>query len=190
MLDWRTNPYAFDRLREKTDALRVTKGDLAGPILVEMGALHRKQMNDIFRTEGAAGAGGKFVPLNPSYAARKKKLGGRKKILQLTKDMVARFTKPKNPNYFQRYVDRGESGVFEFGARSDVAAAHFHGNPALAAPGSRSAVAKKLFGGVAKNLPRRDMITKTQEQVTQFRLLFIAWYHKRVAQVMRHQGRR
>lgn len=189
MLDWRTNPYAFERLREKTEELRITKADLAGPVLVEMGELHRRQMNDIFRTEGAAGGAGKFQPLSAAYAIKKKAVAARKKILQLTSDLKDRFTKPKNPNYIQRYIDRGDRGVFQFGARSSVAAAHFFGQPALAGPPA-SDKAKKVFGGIAPRLPRRDMITKTAEQVTQFRLLFIAWYNKRIAQVTRHTGRR
>lgn len=185
----RVNQEGFRRFRRKLDLLRIDYWDLKGPILVEMGQVHRRQQAQIFTSEGRAGAGGKFSPLNPSYAARKKKAVGRKKILQLTGDMKSRFTKRSNPNYVQEYVAGAGSarGVMRFGAYSDVAAAHRAGNPSLANPTSRSHAAKTLFGGIAKRLRVRDMMSKTPQQIHELLRAAKDWYiNKRIPQATRH----
>lgn len=179
------NRPAFKRIRTLQEALVISDGDMAGPVLVRLGQLHRKQQTGIFTSQGATGGAGRWPALNPSYKKRK----GRGKILQLSGDMKKRFTGAKNPAYVQRYVSQGGGkGFFQFGAMSNVAAAHRAGNPALAP--NQSAAARKVFGGRAPRLPVRDMIKKSPEHMLQFRLTFIQWYHHRVAQVTRHFGRR
>lgn len=178
---------AYPRLREAASALRISDADMRGPVLVKMGQLHRKQMLQNFAAQ--AGAAGRWAPLNPSYAKRKRKAVGSRKILVLTGDMKARFTKALHPAYHQDYLPVGaQRGVFRFGARSDVAAAHFHGTPSLAPTGS-SVTARKIFGGIAPRLPVRDMITKTEAQRRAFIPVFVTWYTARVRQVLRALNR-
>ena len=210
------NTHAYPRLRECAEALKITDGDMAGPVLNKMGQLHRKQQSDIFSTQGAAGAAGKWQALSSRYARQKaaggrastRKLSGkipanllgkgftifsaraalgfsgRGKILVLTGDTRRRFTKATAPEYVQQFVPAGGGrGVFRFGAMSDVAAAHLHGNPALAP--HRSYAARKVFGGDAPNLPVRDMVTKTEAQRQEFIPVFVTWYTARVKQVLR-----
>lgn len=184
------NPDGFRPVRTIAEALAISAGDMAGPVLVELGVIHRRQQNRIFATEGAAGGSGRWPALNPSYAARKRARYGRKKILQLTGDTKDRFTKPTNIGYVQRFVPRGTSGsgLFQFGAYSTVAAAHYFGNPLLVRLRSRSS--RILFGGVAKRLPVRDLITKKAAMVDGFNFGLNTWYQKRVAQVLRNHGPR
>lgn len=187
MLKIGVNHDGFKRLRSQAEALRVSEADLRGPVLVELGNVHRRQQMKIFTSEGAAGAGGRFARLNERYEKRKKRLFPRRKILHLSGETRERFTKPTNPYYVQEYVSAGQArGVFRFGARSNVAAAHLHGNPALAP--EQSATSRKVFGGVAPRLPVRDMISKTAAQVKEFSAALAAWYSKRVRQVIRGQG--
>ena len=168
------------------EALTITPGDYAGPVLVLMGQLHREQQHGIFQSEGATGAGGRWAALSPPYAAKKRKLFSRRKILHLSGDMRTRFLSPTNPAYVQRFVPRGTSGgVFQFGAHSDVAAAHLAGNPALAPNGSPTA--RKIFGGLARRLPVRDMITKSAAQMAAFPSVLRKWYASRVDQVLRRR---
>lgn len=183
------NPEGFSRVRSLAEALRVSAGDMAGPVLVELGKTHRRQQNRIFATEGAAGASGRWAPLNPRYAARKRARYGGKKILQLTGETKDRFTKPTHTGYFQRFVPRGTSGagLFQFGAYSTVAAAHYFGIPSLARLRSRRS--QIVFGGVAPRLPVRDMITKTAAQAQEILRTFVDWYRlKRVPQALRRFG--
>lgn len=126
--------------------------------------------------------------LNKRYATRKKKYVGRKKILVLTGNTKARFTTPSSPYYIQEFIPGGVAGgVFRFGAMSDVAAAHYHGRPELAT--TRSGIAQLLFGGIAKVLPVRDMISKTAAQLSAFNAAIVTWYRtERVPQVLKAQG--
>lgn len=184
------NPNAFKRLRKLSDALKITNGDLAGPVLIRLGQVHRKQETAIFATEGAIGAFGKWPMLNPRYAKRKRRVVGRRKILVLTGDTKGRFTKASSPYYIQRFSPTAEGkGIYQFGAASDVAAAHVHGNPGLAP--LRSSVAGLVFGGKANRLPIRNMITKTAQQVAEIKTRLVDWYRKeRIPQVLRHLGKR
>ncbi len=186
-----TNPEGFKRLREFNEALGISVGDLKGPILVVLGRVHIRQQKRIFATEGAAGGTGRWTALEPSYAARKRKLRGRSKILQLTGDMKKRFTAPASPYYHQRYIPLTEGrGIFAFGAHSSVAMAHLMGNPAFASQRVGPTKARAIFGGVAPRLPVRNVIAKTVEQVVELRKRFVDWYrNERVPQVMRHYGK-
>jgi hypothetical protein len=159
---------------------------MTGEVLTVLGVVHRKQQTAIFVSEGATSGGGLFAPLNPRYAARKRKLFGRKKILQLSGDMKARFTLAGNPGYIQKYVGTEAKGVFQFGAASDVAAAHLYGNPALAP--RQSAAARSVFGGTAPRLPVRDMISKTATQMGALKDALTAWYAARAKRVIRATG--
>ena len=183
------NPKAFKRIRSINEALRISKGDMAGPVLVRLGQTHIKQQKRIFASQGAEGAGGRFAPLNPRYAARKLSIFGRKKILDLTGNMRRRFTKKSDPSYVQDFIPGSKGkGTFRFGARSNIAAAHKAGNPDLAP--TPSTTAKGIWGGRAPRLPVRDMITKTGVQVAQLRKRFVDWYRKeRLPQVLRNKGK-
>lgn len=185
MLRATPNAKGMERLRRRTQALAITDGDLRGPVLVRLGQAHRKQQQRIFSSEGAAGGAGPWAPLNPDYEQRKRKLLGRRAKLVLTGRMRARFLTPSDPNYIQEYVatSRGR-GVFRFGARSDVAAAHLYGQPELAS--TRSAAAQVVFGGRAKRLPVRNMIAKTGQQIAELREVVVRWYREeRVPQALR-----
>lgn len=187
-LHWRPGP-GIKRVRSKLDALRLDDRDMAGPVLVVLGTVHRRQQSDAFVSEGATTAGGRWAALNPLYAARKAKAGGKRKVLQLSGDMKARFISRANRSYIQRFIPRGGGrGIFQFGAHSDVAAAHRAGAPALAP--RQSPQAKRAFGGRAPRMPVRDMLTKTPAQIAEFAVAFKRWYiEKRVPQVLR-SGRR
>jgi hypothetical protein len=175
------------------DALKLTEKDMDGPVRIELGKVHVKQMNRIFATQGRTGASGAWPKLNPKYKARKTKVFGRKKILQLSGDMKTRFTKRKSPHYISEYVRTTIfGGHFRFGARSSVAAAHREGNPLLAGKGPpRSRLfARRVFGGIAPRLPIRDMVSKTKEHMEQMKDALRNWYiKKRVEQVLRHHER-
>ena len=189
MIKITTNPDAFKRLRSMNEALKISAADFAGPVLVELGAIHRKQQLRIFATQGSAGAGGRFAPLEKKYKARKKKAFGNKKILQLSGTLKRRFTKRSDPRYFQKFTGSDAGGKFSFGARSSVAAAHKAGNPKLARRAPFAAKAATIFGGQASRLPVRDMVSKTAAQVAEIREGVRVWYRKRVEQVFRNHAR-
>jgi hypothetical protein len=180
------NPEGFSRVRTQAQALAITSGDFAGPVLVVFGQLHRKQEKAILVSEGAAGASGRWPALSPPYEKKKRKLFARRKMLHLSGAMRSSLLTPTNPNYIQRFVPRGTSGgVFQFGAASDVAAAHLKGNPALAP--NLSAAGKRIFGGLARRLPVRDMINKTAAMLAEFNRELVKWYALRVQQVLRRR---
>lgn len=173
------------RMREIGQGIGARMDDPA--LLRSLGATHRKQETQIFNTEGAAGRKGLWAGLNARYAARKRKVVGRKKILQLTGETKRRFTVKSEPGYYEQYVPRGTLGIFQFGARSNIAAAHLHGNPALAP--HQSALARRVFGGRAPRLAVRDMVTKSEAQLVELRKTFTTWYVSRVRQYLRGRAR-
>lgn len=189
MIKVTTNPDGFKRLREMNEALKISAADYEGPILVELGAIHRQQQLRIFATQGTAGAGGRFAPLEKKYKARKREAFGIKKILQLSGEMKRRFTKRSDPRYFQGFRGDDTGGVFSFGARSSVAAAHRAGKPKLARRAPRAAKSATIFGGIAQKLSIRDMVSKTAAQVEEIREGVRVWYRKRVEQVFRFHAR-
>lgn len=158
-------------------------------LLRRLGAAHRAQETRVFASEGAEGSQGKWPALNARYALRKAKAVGRRKILVLTGDTKAAFTKFGAPGYIERYVPTSEAhGVFQFGAASAVGAAHRAGNPLLA--GSPSATARKVFGGRARNLPVRDPNPpKTEGQLAQMREALRTWCIARMKAMIRARGR-
>jgi hypothetical protein len=160
----RKNPEVFKRLRTKAEALIVSPGDFAGPVLVRLGQVHRRQEKAIFASQGAAGGSGRWPKLSPGYAKWKKRVFPGRKILVLSGEMKERFTVPSRPEYVQRFTSSGQSGgVFSFGAIDEVAVKHYRGI----------------------KLPVRDMITKTAAQITELRNTFISWYAARVRQIVR-----
>ena len=185
MLRVTPNPQAFKRLRSLAEALKISPGDFAGPVLRELGKVHRRQVMVGFTTQGGTTPGGRWAPLNPRYKKRKRASFPGKKILMLSGDMRARFTKSTHPAYIQNFRQEGSRAIFEFGARSDIAAAHLHGAPGLSPP--PGAAARKVFGGKAPRLPVRDMISKTPQQFHWITRALVTWYQKRIRQVV---GRR
>ncbi len=139
------------------------------------------------RRQGQQEPPGRWAALHKGYAERKRAKFGRKKILQLTGAMKTRFTSANNPFYVQRYLgSSAHRGTFQFGARSSVAAAHRKGNPALAGAAPKGSKARTIFGGIAKRLPVRDMVSKTLAQRDEFQRRLETWYRKeRVPQVLR-----
>ncbi len=180
------NAAGLSRLREITNAPNIPMSD---PLfLSRLGAVHRDQMLEVFETEGGTAKGGGWSPLNPRYAARKRKYVGGKKILQLTTDMMRRFIYKGSHGYIEEYLPTSAThGLFRFGALSDVAAAHRHGNPALAS--RQSAIARKVFGGRAPRLPKRDMITKTARHLSEMRRVLRETYLVRLRQILKGQER-
>lgn len=183
------NRDGFRRLRQFMEALQVSEGDMKGPVVKVLGVEHRRQVTRAFTSQGSSTPRGRWAALNPRYAERKKTAFGRKKILQLTGETKARFTRASHSEYVQEYVPSSNTrGVFRFGARSSIAAAHKAGDPLLAR--GQSADARRVFGGKAPRLAVRDMIAKTREQVDAIRQAFADWYiNKRVPQVVRHYSR-
>lgn len=180
-IDLVPNESHLRRLRQLPNDLAFDMSDPA--LLRTMGQTHRDQVRANFQTEGATGARGPWQALSPKYAKRKARLVGARKILDLTGDTKRRFTMAGHPDYIERYVPAGPGkGIFMLGARSDVAAAHLHGNPRLVT--SRVSL-RKLFGGVAKRLPVRDMITKTTLNIRQLQSVMNDWYIARLKQRFR-----
>jgi hypothetical protein len=186
-----TYPQAFERLRSVTDVLKITPGDLAGPVLLRMDAVHRQQEAEVFSTEGAAGAAGKWPALSAAYAAAKRRAGGlgaaqvrgkkgkarvtalrglrapiSQKILVWSGQTRDRFTQATAPGHIARLLQRGVSTfVYQFGAASDIAFYHRFGT---------------------RRLPVRDMITKTPAQVQALLQVIVNWYRiERLPQAMR-----
>ena len=177
------------RMREIGPNLRVAfVQSMSDPALLRaLGTVHAAQEAEIFASEGAVGAGGKFAPLNPRYAARKAKVAGRRKILDLTGTLRDQFTRKTDPAYIEQYVPTSETtGLFRFGAASAVGAAHRFGNPMLAPP--PSGLAAKIFGGRALRLPVRDMISKTPAMVAELREALLTWFTARLRQLVRAQA--
>lgn len=173
------NQAHLQRMREIGPTLRAGLSMADPSLLRALGVVHRRQEARIFASEGAEGAGGPWTPLDPGYAERKAKAAGsRKKILQLSGDMKTALTKRGDPRYVEQFIPKGNLGLFRFGAHSDVANAHLHGNPALAP--QQSAVAKKVFGGRAPRLPVRDPITKTPAMLAEMREALRVWYVARL----------
>jgi len=182
-----TKTDGFKRIRSAAEALRISAGDLGGPVLVRMGQVHVKQMRRVFASEGASGASGPWPALSPNYEKRKRKVLGRRKKLVLTGRTKERFTKASNPGYIQKFTGGDAGGVFRFGAASDIAAAHRFGDPGLAGPQLQSAAAAIIFSGTAKRLPVRDMISKTGGQIADLRARLAQWYREeRIPQVLRN----
>jgi hypothetical protein len=192
------NRDALRRLRDISGGVGARMDDPS--LLRALGRTHRKQQEAIFNSEGALGGAGKWAPLSQRYAARKAGAAASKrffdvglrsffrggKILQLSGAMKAAFT-GTGPGYIQQFIPRGVLGVFRFGARSAVAAAHLQGNPSLAP--KQSALARSVFGGRAKRLPIRDMVTKSEAQLAEMRETLRTWYIARVRQFLRGAGR-
>lgn len=181
------NPEGLRRLRAIGDDVgQIARLD--DPALLRaLGTTHRKQELAIFASEGAAGGAGAWPALNPRYVIRKAKaVGSRKRILTLTGEMKDQFTRFGAPGYVQEFVPRGTLGIFRFGARSSVAAAHKTGNPSLAT--TPSATARKVFGGIAARLPVRDMITKSASQLEELRETLKTWFIARVKQGLRGEA--
>jgi hypothetical protein len=148
------------------EALKISPGDLSGPVLVRFGQLHRSQVKGVFASEGATGASGRWEPLSPRYAAWKRRAFPGRRILVLSGEMKAAFTTPSHPKYVQGFRVAPRGGTFFFGAYDDIAYKHFHG---------------------IKPLPIRDMITKTALQVAEFSKRLVDWYRmERIPQVLRH----
>lgn len=181
------NEQHLRRLRELPSRMDPTAPSgipMSDPALLRaLGRVHREQVTANFATEGGTGARGLWPSLSAKYAARKLKLVGRKKILEVTGDTRRRFIRFGHPDYIERFVPSGRAGgTFLFGARSDVAAAHVAGNPGLVS--TRSSL-PKLFGGRAARLPVRDMITKTAANVKQLQAAFSKWWIESLRQRFR-----
>lgn len=185
------NRQGFERLRSATDLLVITRGDLQGPVLTRVAQAHRKQEAAIFASEGGQGASGVWPRLSPAYAQRKATAGragraavkGKKgkartaalralkapisqKILVWSGDMKDRFLSASRPENIEQFVQTSPTGgVFQLGASSTIAGYHFEGGP---------------------HLPRRDMVTKTREQVLAIWQAIVDWYRtERLPQVFR-----
>lgn len=185
------NRSGLERVRRATDLLVITRGDLQGPVLTRVAQVHRQQEAAIFASEGADGAAGTWPPLSPDYAERKRRAGrsgmaavkGTKgkartaalralrrpisqKILVWSGDMKDRFLRHGRAENIERFVQTGPAtGKFQLGAASKIAGYHFKG-------GAR--------------LPRRDMITKTTEQVAECWRAIVEWYRtERIPQAQR-----
>lgn len=175
------NAAALARMPELPRQVEVKLSDPA--LLRALGTTHRAQEESIFSTEGATGGTAPWAALNPRYAARKAKAVGRKKILQLTGTMKRQFTFASASGYVQQFIPRGTLGIFRFGARSSVAAAHKFGNPSLAP--MQSATARRVFGGIAPRLPVRDMVTKSAAHLVELRQTLLTFYIARMKQQLR-----
>jgi hypothetical protein len=184
-------PEAFNRLRSLAEATKITHADMAGPVLVRLGQVHRKQETAIFASEGALSAGGAWKALSPKYRARKAKFGGLRGILTLTGDMKSRLTGATNANYIQKYSPTGEAtGTFSFGAASAAAAAHAAGNPALGDKAPQSGLGRRVFKRPGTSLPVRDPIGKTAAMLDALRQAFVRWYtQERIPQIARGAAR-
>ena len=173
------NRKAFERVRTCAEALLISEGDLKGPVLTRLAQKHRRQMKEVFSSEGRVGASGQWEVLNPGYAVRKRKKWGRRRILVASGDMKERFTATSRTENIERFVASGPGrGTYQFGARSKIAVAHFKGFS-----GFRTSTLGKRF---RYRLPRRDMVTKTAVQILALREELVAWYvGERIPQVAR-----
>lgn len=170
------NPNAFPRLRTMAEALKITDGDFAGPVMTVVGNVHRRQQKQIFATQGAAGLSGPWEPLSPAYAKRKKRQGYGSKILLRAGSMRAALTTASSPAYHQSFQKVGPLAVYLLGALSRVAGYH------------RKGYANRKRGG---RLPRREMLNKTVAQIAEIKNAIVEWYRtKRIPQVLRHRGAR
>jgi len=158
-------------------------------LLRDLDTVNSDQMREVFQTEGTTARGGMWAALSPRYRARKIAAVGRRKTLDLTGETKRRFISRGNPNHVARYIPTSsDRGLFTFGAKSDIAAAHVAGNPALA-PG-QSLTARKVFHGRAPRLPVRSMIGKSAQHLSEFRRALVKWYVARMRQFARASGAR
>jgi hypothetical protein len=157
------NPQAFQRLRILQDgAIPVTEGDLAGPLLKALGAIHRKQEKRVFATQGIDG-NSPWAALSPAYAVRKKRQFPGRKILVRMGEMKKVFTQT-GPGYIQRY----KKPLIQFGAISRVAGFHRSGSSVM---------------------PAREPVPKSVTHLEELRAGIMLWYRKRTAQVLRGAAR-
>lgn len=178
-------PGAIKRLVSLTEAVNIPMNDPY--IMKQMAQAQKDQMREVFETEGSTVRGGRWAALNPRYAARKRAAGGHRRILDLTGETRGRFIGAR-PGFIARFIPKGGGlGVFQFGAASQVAAAHRAGNAGLAP--RPSGLARKVFGGIAKRLPIRDMLTKTERQILEFRRVLKDAYLVRLKQALRGVAR-
>ena len=193
------NRQAFERLRDLGDLLKVTDGDLRGPVLTRVAQLHRKQEAAIFASEGAEGGAGGWPPLSPEYAKQKQRAltGGRKARAaqrKATKEagvfgllgsgFAARRTPPLSMKVLiwsgemrDRFLRPSNRNYHE-----DMVA---EGRMRVLRFGARSSIASYHREGSA-TLPVRDMILKTPRQVSALLRAIVDWYRtERVPQFLR-----
>lgn len=187
-----TNPGGLDRLRDAIDRITITLSDLQGVVLRRLDQEHRAQERRIFSTEGAEGGSHSWPPLHPEYAAFKEEVVGVQPMLVWDGTTRGKFINRGDPDYVSEFVPRGASeGVFLFGARSEIAAKHFRGEFTTIKP--RSYRSRKTGKRVTwpketlhVQLPVRDMVTKSAEQIVRMRKVFLSWFlQERVPQIRR-----
>lgn len=210
----RTNPDAFDRLRNCTNAFLITRGDLKGPILIRLGQEHRRQEKRIFASEGREGQAGKWEGLSPAYKASKvRAVGSRRKILVFSGEMKKRFITKSRSEYIQEMIIQKETrrgkitgrqtgvaqAMVRLGARSQIAVHHFEGASSTrrSKPGTgknkrkspRTDSEGRFVAFKPKTfsvkLPMRDMVTKTSDQIIALQRVLVRWYQKeRLPQIL------
>lgn len=193
------NREGLERLRQVTDLLVITRGDLQGPVLTRVAQVHRAQEARIFSSEGAEGGSGAWPRLSAAYAERKANAGrsgraavkgtkgkGRiaalralkrpisQKILVWSGEMKDRFLRHSNPANIERFVQTSETtGKFQLGAASEIAGYHFSGT---------------------SRMPVRNMIEKTPAQIQACWQAIVDWYRKEklppAQRALRHFQRR
>lgn len=140
------------RLETKLEGITSGLGDMR-PIWKDVHDVFIGFMKRVFRSQGAYAAS-KWVPLNPAYAAWKRRKYGNKPILQREGTLLASFTEKTHSDH----VARIGPSFAEFGTRVRYAKAHQYGIP-------------------ARRLPARPMITEVTkaegEQIADIILAFI-----------------
>lgn len=165
MVRMRYNRAGIERLRTLTGGLLLTDADKAGPLLVELDRVHTRQSRQAFVSEGAS-TGSVWARLSPRYQAWKRKARPGRKILVFDGETRDRFLMPTNPNHLREYV---KPSIYRFGVASEKAWHHENG-----------------IGEGTQRLPRRSVLRKTAAQYQEFTKAFVAFYIKRMRQVLRH----
>ena len=93
---------AFDTMGQKIDDLT--------PVLKKIADSFYKHMEDVFEREGASGNRQRWHPLNPRYAAWKRKRYPGAKILVLTGELKESLTNPKSSKAYLA-IDRLEMSI-------------------------------------------------------------------------------
>ena len=171
MVRFRMRPAAFKRLRSKTALLTLDAGDLSGPVLRLLDAVHRRQVQEAYRTHGATVEGGPWRFWTKKYGRWRVRHWDRygKEFLRLKGSYRGRSP----DQLYRKAALAGQAGHvalwrgrlrFAFGFADDVGFMHQHG---------------------MGHLPVRSVVDKTRKDEADFPKAFRAFWIKRVKQALR-----
>jgi hypothetical protein len=161
----RVNGPAFERMRTRTQALMLTDGDRAGPLLRALDTVHAAQVRRAFSSQGAS-TGLSWSPWSAGYAAWRAKhprLG--KSIMRLTDTLYEKATSVLHGNHIARWMGALR---FDFGFIDEPGYIHMNTEAARG------------------KMPLRSALIKTERDHQEFVDRLVTYWRARIQQALRH----